>query len=245
LTAVLGVLLAFASIHDAPAAWAVVQTASEKTALAEHRTIDLDNNGAKATLHLALFSPATATLRLIDNPTGANDLASALQQRNGVGGVNGGYFDPQFAPIGLRVIDGLTTSRLTRARLLTGVLFAAGKRIDVVRLPEFARIRHAEAAVECGPFLVEHGAAVRGLDDTRPARRTFAALLDEGKPALGVCSDVTLAELAAILPRAKATHALNLDGGSSSAFWFRRADGSVFEIGAQKAVRDFIAVVPR
>jgi hypothetical protein len=39
--------------------------------------------------------------------------------------------------------------------------------------------------------------------------------------------------------------ALNLDGGSSSAFWFKRSNGSVFSISEMKNVRDFIGLVPK
>ena len=38
---------------------------------------------------------------------------------------------------------------------------------------------------------------------------------------------------------------MNLDGGSSSAFWFAREDGSTFSIAGRKPVRDFVAVVPK
>jgi Phosphodiester glycosidase len=66
---------------------------------------------------------------------------------------------------------------------------------------------------------------------------------------LGFCSDATLADLARILavPLAdfKIQRALNLDGGSSSAFWFRRNDDSTFSIPEEKTVRDFVAVIPR
>jgi len=70
------------------------------------------------------------------------------------------------------------------------------------------------------------------------------------KAALGFCSDVTLADLSSILaivaiPEFKIQRALNLDGGSSSAFWFKRGNGSVFSISEQKTVRDFVAIVPR
>ena len=61
---------------------------------------------------------------------------------------------------------------------------------------------------------------------------------------------MTLAELAAILatpsfaPDSKIQRALNLDGGSSSAFWFTGENGA-FSIGEQKTVRDYLAVVSK
>jgi hypothetical protein len=38
---------------------------------------------------------------------------------------------------------------------------------------------------------------------------------------------------------------LNLDGGSSSGFWFARENGSAFSIPEHKPVRDFVGIVPR
>lgn len=64
-------------------------------------------------------------------------------------------------------------------------------------------------------------------------------------------SDVTLADAAAILATihlgesGKVTRALNLDGGSSSAFWFKRANGSVISQSELKTVRDFVAIGPK
>jgi hypothetical protein len=98
-------------------------------------------------------------------------------------------------------------------------------------------------------LLVDGGQPVRGLDRTRQARRTFAAV-DSGHVILGLCSEVSLGQISEILSIAhladnfKIVRALNLDGGSSSAFWFKRKN-SAFSISEQKAVRDFVAVVPK
>jgi Phosphodiester glycosidase len=99
-------------------------------------------------------------------------------------------------------------------------------------------------------MVVEQGRAVQGLNDSRTARRTFAAVGSGDRAALGFCSDVTLGDLASILATPPASdfkiqRALNLDGGSSSGFWFKRADGSEFSIREQKDVRDFVAIVPK
>src|SRR5882724_9496758 len=79
----------------------------------------------------------------------------------------------------------------------------------------------------------------------RPRGDAIGAL---DRVALGVCSEITLTELAKILAttqiadRFKISRALNLDGGSSSAFWVKRETGSEFSIPEQKTVRDFVAV---
>jgi uncharacterized protein YigE (DUF2233 family) len=187
-------------------------------------------------------------LRVIDNPGGSENLADVMRDENFIAGVNGGYFDTQFRPLGLRVVDGTTRSPLIRARLLTGVLCASSRGIEIARLGEFSQKKKCEAAIECGPFLIDGGMPVRGLDHSRRARRTFVAVTRTGAATLGVSNDLSLAELAsalAALPDFKAWRALNLDGGSSSAFWFRRSSGAPFSIPEEKAVRDFVGIVAK
>jgi len=188
------------------------------------------------------------TLRVIDNPGGSENLADVMKRDNFIAGVNGGYFDTQFRPLGLRVINSTTHSPLVRAHLLTGVLCASSRGIEIARLGEFSQKKKCETAIECGPFLIDGGMPVRGLDHSRRARRTFVAVTRSGAATLGVSSDLSLADLAsalAALPDFKVWRALNLDGGSSSAFWFRRSDGTPFSIPEEKGVRDFVGIVPR
>ncbi len=166
-------------------------------------------------------------------------------------GVNGGYFSPDFAPIGLLISGGRIIAPLQRARLITGVLSASARGVQILRVREFSRREKISAAVQCGPFLVDHYELVRGLDDSAVARRTFAATVTNDRALLGVCSEISLAELAAILATTrladdlKIQRALNLDGGSSSAFWFARENGSAFSIRERKPVRDFVGVIAK
>ena len=133
---------------------------------------------------------------------------------------------------------------------MTGVLFSVGGSFEIVRVGDYARRRNVQTAVQCGPLLVDGGKAVKGLDNTRMARRTFA-LVGSDRAALGFCPEASLAGLASILTSPslagdlKIQRALNLDGGSSSAFWFKRSDGSAFSISEQKQVRDFVGIGPR
>lgn len=200
------------------------------------------------TIDLALFSPKTGMLRVIDNASVSEDLAGAMAREKCLAGVNGGYFDKNFEPIGLRVINGATTSPLIRARLLTGVICAFSQRVEIVRLSQFSRKKKYDAALECGPFLVDLGMRVRGLDNSRKARRTFAAIASGSDAALGISSEVSLAELSealTVLPDFKIWRALNLDGGSSSGFWFRNNGGAAFSISEKKPVRDFVGITAK
>jgi phosphodiester glycosidase len=242
-------------VGAAPAQWTQISSQSEASPNKglEHRYLVLEdsNSGERASVEMAIFSTRSCRLRMIDQSSGARaDLEDVMTRGNFLAGVNGGYFDPQYNPIGLLVVDGAMIAPMQRARLLSGVLSASVKKVQISRVAEFSLAQRPDAAVECGPMLVDLGKSVRGLEPTKIARRTFAAVTTGDKAALGFCSDVTLADLSSILaivtiPEFKIQRALNLDGGSSSAFWFKRSNGSAFSIVEQKPVRDFVAVVAK
>lgn len=246
-------VLFFAFATAAHADWKVLSVESEPgRAGIEHRHIVVENTaaGQRADLDLAVFAGKSCTLRVIDNPNGQT-LAAMMKRENCASAVNGGYFDPNFEPIGLRIVNEQMIAPLRRARLITGVLMASPRGIQIVRSREFSRPQKIAAAIQCGPFLVDASQRVRGLNNSQRARRTFAATATRERALLGFCSEVSLADLGAILATtpiaadSKIDRALNLDGGSSSAFWFLREDGSAFSIPGQKPVRDFVAVVPK
>ncbi len=242
-------------VSTAKAQWTQISSQSEPSpvrglehlyVLAEHSA-----SGDRASLELAIFSTKSCRLRIIDQPNEPRlDLEEAMSRGNFLAAVNGGYFDPDDKPIGLLMVDGTIIAPLQKARLLSGVLSASAKKVQISRVAEFSLTQKPDAAVESGPMLVDLGKPVRGLESRRPARRTFAATGAGDKLVLGFCSDVTLADLSNILatvlaPDFKIQRALNLDGGSSSAFWFKRANGTAFSIAEQKPVRNFVAIVPR
>jgi exopolysaccharide biosynthesis protein len=248
------VVLFFAAVVSAAhAEWKVLSSESEPgRAGIEHRHLVLENAaaGQRADLNVANFSTRSCALKVIDNPEGQS-LVAMMKREKCVCGANGGYFDREFKPIGLRVADGSIYSPLRLARLITGILLQSDRGIDVIRAGEFSRTKKVIAAIQSGPFLVEGNKRIRGLNDSQLARRTFAGRVTNDRALLGVCSDVSLAELANILATTpvagdfKVSRAMNLDGGSSTAFWIARENGSAFSISGEKPVRDFVAVVPK
>jgi hypothetical protein len=245
----LALLSLAASAH---AEWKILSAESEPgPAGIEHRHVVVENSaGDRVDFDVAIFSARACRLHVIDNPDGKT-LAATMQREKCVCGVNGGYFDPEFKPIGVRISDGETFSPLRRARMITGILLQSDRGVDVIRVSEFSHAKKISAAIQSGPFLVEASRHVRGLNDSQRARRSFAGIADTDRAVLGICSDVSLAELANILatmPVAgnfRIRRAMNLDGGSSSAFWFARENGSAFSIPGQKPVRDFVGVVAK
>ena len=238
---------------SAHAEWETLSAESEPgRAGIEHRHVVVEDAavGQRVAFDVAVFSAKSAALGVIDNPDGQS-LAAVMKREKYGCGVNGGYFDTDFKPIGLRVVDATTFSPLRRVRLITGILLQSDRGIDVVRVSEFSRTKKIIAAIQAGPFLVQANKRISGLNGSQAARRTFAGIAISNRAFLGVCSEVSLAELANILATtpiaadSKTRRAMNLDGGSSSAFWFVREDGSAFSISGLKPVRDFVAVVPK
>src|SRR2546423_4499884 len=245
IAAAFGLLLAIAARAD----WSVSSSKADKGAVAglEHRWLAVTNSatGDEVTVDIALFSPKSANVRVIDNP-GGDELVAVVRRVRGFAGVNGGYFDPQNAPVGLLIADGKLIAPFRKARLLSGVLVVAKGRVELLRSGEYSSRKGATAALQCGPFLVDGGTAVPGLNDTRAARRTFVLTAGSDRVAFGFSSPVTLAQLGDILVAIdlNVRRALNLDGGSSSGFWFTGEDG-VVSLPEQKTVRDFVVIVPK
>ena len=251
---VLALLLCLCAIQ-AKGEWAIVsqdEVSSAPGGGRHTRTIfEEKERGDRAQLDCALFDLAKANLRIVDQPNEPRlDLAQAMEKERCLAGVNGGYFDPNYMPVGLLISDGRLIAPLRKARLLSGVLSVVKGRVRLQRVSEFSMKGRITEALQCGPFLVDHGRAVAGLNDSRNARRTFVAIGGAEKIALGFCSAVSLAQLSRILISGKIAgewkidRALNLDGGSSSAFWFRNGE-EPFSIPEQKTVRDFVGVTTR
>jgi hypothetical protein len=253
LRAVVASLLLLSIAAAVQAQWTILSAESEPgRSGTEHRHVVVQNTtaGQQAIVDIAIFSAESSLLRVIDNPAGES-LNAIMKREKCLCGVNGGYFDTNFEPIGLRISDDRTFSALRRARLITGILLQSTRGIDLIRPAEFSDTKKITAAVQAGPFLVEQGKRIRGLNDSQLARRTFAGTTPNERALLGVCSAVSLSQLADILTTVPVTgnvkirRAMNLDGGSSSAFWFGREDGTTFAIPGQKPVRDFVGVVPK
>lgn len=207
-------------------------------------------DGHAAEIHAVFFNVKQCTLRVIDHPEMGGDLAAAMRAHGCLAGVNGNYFQPDRTPLGLVISDGRTLHPLQRARLLSGILTVTPSRFSLLRFAEFMPDASITQALQAGPFLVDRGQPVNGLEATRRAARTVLLADGRGGGALLVCKSVTLAEMAAILAtpgivsEMRVRRALNLDGGSSAGLWVDAKPGPFYlpEIGN---VRNYLALVPR
>ena len=240
--------LAFAvTLH---AEWSVSESDPVPTANPALRHVHkVLENGTGAEMDILFFSTRELSLRVVDNPGNALALDEAMEKAGCLAGVNGGFFHPDNTPLGLLVSGGRTIHPLEHAKLLSGLVVATARRTSLLRTGELKSTKGIQQAIQAGPFLVDHGRAVAGLNGRRAAARTVVATDGGGHFAIILCRVVTLAEMAQILAQPgiltelKVERALNLDGGSSSAMWVRSGPG--FYSPERKCVRNFLAIVPR
>lgn len=214
-------------------------------------------DGRQVTAHLAFFTSPTFHLEVVDLGAGAKPLfptlTEGLRAAGCVAGVNGGFFHPDLRPAGLVISQGRRINRFETAKLLSGVVYSDRQGTHLVRRGQFRDHPDIAALLQGGPYLVEGARAVRGLSAYAPNRRTFIATDGHGHWVLGATlSPLTLAEVAECLASTGALipwrvdRALNLDGGSSTGFFFDGRDGKApVNLSPWKRVRNLLGIAPR
>ncbi len=250
-------LLTLAALSPLRAEWRVQSSTPFPTnspAVAHHLKIAADGHepghepGRAVELHLVTFNRSRCALRVVDLAPGET-VEEGVRGAGGLAGVNGGYFQPDRSPLGLVVSHGVKLHPQERSKILSGLLVVTPHGANLLRTAEFRPTPAVKEALQAGPFLVDRGQPVGGLNATRPAERTVLLADKKGVAALLVTQPVTLAELAQILatprlfPELKIERALNLDGGSSTALWVDAAPAP-FSRPEWKRVRNAVAVVP-
>ncbi len=215
------------------------------------------SDGRQIRAHLAFFASQTFRLEVVDLGADAEPVyptpADAFRAKGCVAGVNGGFFHQDLRPSGLMVSEGRRINRLETAKLLSGVVYSDDQGIHLVRRAQFQDGPGIAALLQSGPYLVEGARAVRGLSASHPNPRTFIATDWRGHWVLGATlSPLTLADLAeclasngALIPW-RVDRALNLDGGSSTGFFFDRGAGKApVALNPWKRVRNLLGITPR
>ena len=198
------------------------------------------------------FDEKEATFRVLDNPPAARKSLSTLLAADGAfAAVNASYFHEDFTPLGLVVTHGETIHGFERAKLLSGVLSVRKGGIQLVRSAAFKPGNDVREAIQSGPWLVENGTPVAGLETGRLHRRTAVATDGKGRWAIITTGPISLADTARILSIRDLigswtiAHALNLDGGGSTSL-FAAGDGrTFFDIPSFGPVRNYLAIASR
>jgi exopolysaccharide biosynthesis protein len=217
----------------------------DKLVAAELRVTD---GAAEAEVNVVYFSPRNVKIEVIENTEGQiQGLRELMEGDGGLAGVNGGYFQANLDPVGLLISNDRLVHRLQKAKLLSGIFYVENGRPELVRTREFPGTKGIEQAIQCGPFLVDGGRPVTGLDDQRAAARTFIFSCSPSIWGFGICRSVTLEEMGDILaqttmiPDHHIVRALNLDGGSSTTFYARTEGRTIFSEG-RPVVSNYLVV---
>jgi exopolysaccharide biosynthesis protein len=209
--------------------------ANAKFAASEMRVTD---GAAEAEVNLVYFAPADVALEVVANTNGEiQGLRELFEERGGLAGINGGYFQADLEPVGLLISNEHLVHRLQKANLLSGIFYMRNGRPWLARTREFPGVNGIQQAIQCGPFLVDGGRTVTGLDDIRVAARTFIFSCGQSEWGFGICRSVTLKGMGdllsqtTIVPDHHIVRALNFDGGSSTTFYARSDGRTLFSEG--------------
>ena len=231
-------------------AWELQSEQQAKTGSAALKAVTkFVSDGDSFRLHVIWPDPQRTRIVVVDNPGNVRLMSQVMRERSCLAGVNGGYFQPNMEPLGLLISDGRELNPLHRSRLLGGLLVVRERKLELLRVAEFSREPVPLQALQAGPFLVDKSSPVRGLENTKRARRTAVVVNLSGRYGLAVVEPaLTLARLADLLAAPEVMHdfdivrALNLDGGSSSALWVRTSNGGM-HLPERKRVRNFLCVL--
>ena len=247
----LRIFLAFACFLPASALaeWRVVDRQPSEAGDGVPFRVKVTDGAATANLLLIVFHPNTFAIRVVSNDQGEyGSVSDAAGATDAVAGINGGYFQADGTPVGLLISDNRTIHKFETAKLSSGVFFVRDGKPGLVRSSRFARMKNVSQAIQCGPFLVEDGKPLNGLNNQRSAPRTFVFTASNSAWGFGICRSVTLAEMGQILSapdllgHAPVVSALNLDGGSSTQFWARSGD-DVINSSSLAVVADYLMLV--
>lgn len=214
-------------------------------------TLTVSRGGHSVELQLVVFDSRHYDLQVLDQPedwSGGGKITACMRQAGAAAGVNGGFFTPEFDPMGLMIAGGRTTGTWQSNKLLGGALVVTWR----PRLLWNSEVvtRDARHLLQAGPRLIDAGRPVAGLDRKKHATRTFIASDGADRWFFGLAGGVSLGELAEILATPGLTafpvhRALNLDGGRSSALYYRSADGREHSAPGWSTVRNYLAIIPR
>lgn len=131
--------------------------------------------------------------------------------------INGGFFDEQFKPLGLRINNKKIYNPL-KPISWWGVFYVKNNRPYISKVRHFYPDKQIDFAIQSGPRLLIHGKTP--LLKQGVADRSALGITADGRVILLVSTNaaMTTAELAHLLRSAPlyCTDAINLDGGSSS-----------------------------
>lgn len=243
-------------LNDGAATWHVAES-SPVAALTSGATMVTRTiaGPARCKLTLVFFDEKSCTVQAVSQSSSSNGgklVAEWAAQTRAIACCNGGYFDPStMKPSNLEIAGGVRTGTLGSSGssggafgCLSGVLFLENER-------DFRLSDDVTELIMCGPMLVQNGRPANVADERVRNRRTFIATDGHGRWAIGTAESASYSGLAAmlvnrqIIPEFQIMAALNLDGGPSTALWWRDSAGMTGGVKQNWPVRNVLLVIPR
>jgi hypothetical protein len=221
---------------------------------ASHHQIRVLSPANSIDLDLVIFDSRQLRLAVIDQPNpnaGGRAIANLMRQHNAIAGVNGGFFSPDFKPLGLSISNGRLLSSFTTSSLIAGTALQLGDQSYLIWNSEYQGHSNITDALQAGPRLLESSRPIKGLDTSKSRARTFIATNGSFLWAIGTADSCSLGDLAqalatpGALPGLTPMRALNLDGGNSTALWFRNLSGKETSHPGWSTVRNYLAIIPK
>jgi hypothetical protein len=251
-------VLAVESFQPAPQATSSWRTLSQEVIpLPYHGSLlrlRVQGGEGEAEIHVVRFDSDSCTLRVLNQPQSwsfSDLLATSMRSVNAIAGVNGGYFHPDFTPLGLMIADGKRHGQFTRSSLISGMVRVRSGELALIWNSESTETFGVSDLLQAGPRLVDAAQPVSGLNATKLAARSFIATDGTSGWLIGTVRSTTLQGLAELLATPglisglHIQRALNLDGGRSAAFYALTNDGREISEPGWSTVRNYLAVVPK
>lgn len=188
----------------------------------------------------------------------ADYLDSLSQDHEFIVGINGGFYQPDFTPVGLFIYKGKKIKPLVHNSLLKSCVII--NNADKIQLEtDLSACNRATNAMQTGPLLIDNGKVNTKLQEIKnksesiknffdPHKRTALAVTTNNDVIMLTTSQFTLIDLANFLQNnpdafgvTQIQTAVNLDGGSSTGMYIRFPE-EPFYLHELKHVKTFIFV---
>lgn len=203
-------------------------------------------------LHAFRINPKLYQLQLAfasDQQIQATNIRKIAENNNALIAINGGFFTPDFKPIGLRINNGNIRHGLKNISWW-GVFYIENKHPNLVAQRAYRYKKTMTLAIQGGPRLIVDGY----IPKLKPgiAERSAIGITRDQRIIILVTNNapVTTTELAEIMQRSTeengldCENALNLDGGKSSQL-YARIDNFRLSVPGLSAITDAVLVTAR
>ncbi|MFT3741980.1 MAG: phosphodiester glycosidase family protein [Gammaproteobacteria bacterium] len=242
----IGILFCFFNllgVYALPTTWRVVQPGLEYARLTDFAGFP------GGYIHAFRIDLSKFTFNVVNVPTdeqGGQTIPTLMQREGAIIATNGGFFSPDFKPLGLRINAGQQSSHL-HPTAWWGVFYIQQDQAKIVARNLYHPEGMPEFALQAGPRLLIDGKIPQlkpDIDD-----RTAMGITADGKVILLATENVLLStgQLAEIMQRSAleggldCVNAINLDGGHSTQIYTRLPNLNV-QVSSFAPVADVVLV---